>query len=84
MKVSVLLFGSLKEEIGIDALDLTLDASADREGLLKQLANELGTDSTNRLMDDDVSIAVNQTIQKGQFELHQGDEVAFLPPITGG
>jgi sulfur-carrier protein len=31
-----------------------------------------------------VMVAVNQTIVAASHAVHQGDEVAFLPPVTGG
>ena len=31
-----------------------------------------------------VSVAVNANYSRMHAEVHDGDEVAFLPPITGG
>ena len=31
-----------------------------------------------------VRVAVNQVIADAETPLHAGDEVAFLPPVTGG
>jgi molybdopterin synthase catalytic subunit len=29
-------------------------------------------------------VAVNHTYVQPDFELHDGDEVAFIPPVSGG
>ena len=84
MKIDVLFFASLREELGVDAIELQLSEVASRRMLLDTLIAELGEEKVALLLSEDVSIAVNQTIETGDFALSSGDEVAFLPPITGG
>ena len=84
MKIEVLFFASLREELGIDTVELHLNEAASRRTLLDSLMLELGEEKVAPLLSEEVSIAVNQTIEKGDFALSSGDEVAFLPPITGG
>ncbi len=31
-----------------------------------------------------IRIAVNESYVDGKFELHEGDEVAIIPPVSGG
>ncbi len=82
--VSVLFFASLEEALGLHGLDLKIHASGRREDLMTALAEELGSVCIEPLLADNVSLAVNQTLAQGCITLREGDEVAFLPPITGG
>lgn len=84
MNITVLFFASLKEEMGVDELEVSLSIGADRARLMSTLSGVLGSKKVSLLDCDEVSIAVNQAIEKSEFVLHAGDEVAFLPPITGG
>ena len=84
MKISVLFFASLKEDVGISEIELDVSASADRSALFDSLTKNLGADCVEPLLGESISIAINRTIEKGEFELQAGDEVAFLPPVTGG
>ena len=84
MKVNVLFFASLKEDLGFSEFELELKEAANRSALLDSLAQKLGNDCAEPLFDERISIAINRTIEKGEFVLQSGDEVAFLPPITGG
>jgi molybdopterin converting factor small subunit len=36
------------------------------------------------LHDDSISIAVNQNFCTADTVINDGDEVAFMPPVTGG
>lgn len=84
MKVNVLFFASLKEDLGVSEIELDVAECAGRSDLFDSLTNELGTDNVAPLMVDSISIAINRNIEKGEFILKSGDEIAFLPPITGG
>lgn len=84
VNVEVLFFASLREAIGRTSIDLHLPVEATRKDLLTHLRNEFGDDRVAPLLAENVSIAVNRTLEKGAFVLKPGDEVAFLPPITGG
>lgn len=54
--------------------------------LLAALKPALGADGYAALTAENVRIAVNQEFVEGaaRVELKPGDEVAFLPPVTGG
>ena len=84
MKVNVLFFASLKEDLGFSEIELDVSQSAGRSDLFDSLTDELGTASVAPLLAENISIAINRTIEKGEFVLRAGDEIAFLPPITGG
>ena len=84
MKVNVLFFASLKEDLGVSEIELDVSMLAGRSDLLDALTNELGTECVAPLLAENISIAINRNNEKGDFSLEAGDEIAFLPPITGG
>ena len=81
--VTVRFFGSLREAVGRDAVDLNIE-DACIGGVRRRLASLLRADGLRALSGQGVRVCVNQTIVRGNVELHSGDEVAFLPPVTGG
>ena len=84
VKIEVRFFASLKEELGVEVIELHLTDSSTRTSLLEKLERELGCERVAFLRRDGISIAVNQSIEQGEFTVCAGDEIAFLPPITGG
>ena len=81
--VTVRFFGSLREAVGRDAVDLNIEDACIR-GVRKRLATLLRADQLQALSGQGVRVCVNQTIIRGNVALRTGDEVAFLPPVTGG
>ncbi len=85
MKVKVLFFASLREQLGTSAEEIELPASASTvAGLRSQLMRRGG--AWQHLLADQklVRIAVNQDMASPAAPLNPGDEVAFFPPVTGG
>jgi molybdopterin synthase sulfur carrier subunit len=80
----VLFFASLRESAGTDELVLPLDGMVSLDGLLDRLADVLPGPAMDALSAENVRIAVNQTLVSGAVRIAPGDEVAFLPPVTGG
>ena len=81
--VTVRFFGSLREAVGRDTVDLDIE-DARIAGVRRRLASLLRADEHQALSGQGVRVCVNQTIIRGNVELRAGDEVAFLPPVTGG
>lgn len=81
--VTVRFFGSLREATGRDAVDLDIE-DACIAGVRARLASLLHADGLQALSGQGVRVCVNQTIIRGNVGLRTGDEVAFLPPVTGG
>ena len=85
MKVHVLFFASLREAVATDALDVELPPAATLKDLCAVLARQHGATAAAALDNDEVRVAVNQELVQGvEVALKAGDEVAFLPPVTGG
>jgi len=81
MRVRVLFFGMLKDSVGkaVDAIDLAEGASvrdvlAHYEPQFPQLKKARAS----------LAMAVNQQYAAADTRLHAGDEVALLPPVSGG
>ena len=83
MVVTVRFFGSLREATGRGAMELDVD-DARISGVRSKLACLLGDEGWQALSAQGVRVCVNQTIVRDDVDLRSGDEVAFLPPVTGG
>jgi molybdopterin converting factor subunit 1 len=81
MRVRVLYFGVLKEVCGCasEALELA-DGAAVADLLRVYRGRYLGREG----LWDSIAVAVNQEYARGEDILKEGDEVALLPPVSGG
>ncbi len=89
--IRVLFFASLREAVGLSGCEVALASRAGRppglEALMAALKSRLAADAYAALAAENVRIAVNRELVDGTVApvaLQAGDEVAFLPPITGG
>lgn len=81
MRVQVLFFGALKEVFGGESERLELREGARVEDL-RALFEERA--AGKRQLMQSIAIAVNREYAKGEDVLREGDEVALLPPVSGG
>lgn len=80
--IKVLFFAQVRELVGCDELSLPCDyASADA---LRAALSERGDKWALALESGKLLVAVNQTLVPLDTPFHDGDEVAFFPPVTGG
>jgi molybdopterin converting factor subunit 1 len=84
MRVHVLFFASLKDDVGEDTLTLQVDDSGSMDALFEALAARIPEPAVAVLRAENVRLAVNQQLVTPPLRLHADDEVAFLPPVTGG
>ena len=78
----VLFFASARDTLGCDAIEMPY--VSDINALLDALCARYGEQKTSCLRSKDMLIARNQEICRGDIHFNEGDEVAFLPPVSGG
>lgn len=83
--MKILYFAWLKEKTGVGEEDVVLpDGVADVAGLIHWL-RERGDGFAQAFADEGVvRVAVNHEHVDLGHAVHDGDEVAFFPPVTGG
>jgi len=81
MQVRVLFFGSLRDMAGKTQAAVRLPEGATLKDLLAHFQEELP-----RLGDllPSIALSVNQEYARNETLLHDQDEVALLPPVSGG
>ncbi|WP_263384079.1 molybdopterin converting factor subunit 1 [Granulicella arctica] len=85
MRLRVLYFGVLKDIFGRDGEEVELPAGSSVEMLTKMLRERArgGSIAADDLWRS-VAVAVNQEYVQGAVVLQDRDEVALLPPVSGG
>jgi molybdopterin converting factor subunit 1 len=81
MKVKVKFFASYREVLGKDDVDVNLDEGANVTALIdliKKKYPELGS------LTETLIVSVNREYTEYDAVLKDGDEVALLPPVSGG
>lgn len=79
--VRVKFFAAPREALETDEMGLKIPAGSTVEDLIDLLTEEHPVlDSYTRFL----SVAVNRAYVGMQTELHDGDEIACLPPVGGG
>lgn len=86
VNLDVKFFASLREQVGTAELHLR---AANLETLLNELEAHLSEVGFEHLLSPNIRMAVNQDLVEGNWReavlvFANGDEVAFLPPVTGG
>jgi molybdopterin synthase catalytic subunit len=88
MQVRVLFFGVLKDLLSSSGEAVTLPDGATVAQLMEQLRNGNGIDhraeSAGHPVWSALAVAVNREYAAASAVLHEGDEVALLPPVSGG
>jgi molybdopterin synthase sulfur carrier subunit len=79
MKYHVLYFASLRDRAGMDAEQVE-SLATDARGLYTELRARHGF----TLGEDRLRVAVNGEFATWARVLHEGDEVVFIPPVSGG
>ena len=80
MRVTVRFFALYRERAGAAEAEIDLPEGATAEELLARLRGIYpGLPSSNSVL-----IAVNSEYVDPADPLHEGDEVAFIPPVSGG
>lgn len=83
-QLTVQFFASLREQLGHDKIEVNWPDSAPLSSLVDRIEQQLGKAASEVLSQDNILVAVNQTMVERSHIVAPGDEVAFLPPVTGG
>jgi molybdopterin converting factor subunit 1 len=81
MRVYVLYFGVLKDLVGHGRSEMNLAESASVGELLEA---HRGMAKGQEALWESIAVAVNQEYARPEDVLREGDEVALLPPVSGG
>lgn len=83
--ITVLFFASIREQLGVEKLELALpEQSTTLADLRQQLINSHAENWQAVLAQHNIVKAVNQEVADDDCVLADGDEIAFFPPVTGG
>lgn len=81
MRVRVRLFASLREAVGRSEVELDLPDGATAEAAWARLAGEHPGLAARRAR---LTAAVNRSYAPFDTPLRDGDELVFVPPVSGG
>jgi molybdopterin synthase sulfur carrier subunit len=85
VKVKVLYFAALREQLGTSAEEIELPSELGTvAGLRAHLMTRGGPWQMALAEGKLLRMAVNQDMAKATSALKRGDEIAFFPPVTGG
>jgi molybdopterin converting factor subunit 1 len=81
MRVQVRLFASLRETAGVSDLPLELPRGATAEDAWGRLARDFPALARRR---PSLAASVNRRYARFDTVLEDGDELVFIPPVSGG
>ena len=85
MKVKVLFFAALREQLGTSGEEIELPAEVNSLAGLRSHLRARGGAFEKAFSDKAlVRMAVNQDMVPATARIKAGDEIAFFPPVTGG
>ena len=84
MRVRVLYFGVLKDLFGTAEEELEAPVGTTVGNLLRILGERTSNVKMETKIWQSVAVAVNREYSSQGVALHDGDEVALLPPVSGG
>ena len=80
MRIGVTYYARLREAFGVDREEVTVPSGCTAE----QLREKLIADGRVELAWEPMRIVRANQVQPWSIQLQPEDEVAFLPPVTGG
>ena len=81
MSVTVRLFAILREAVGQDTIELAVEKPLSATEVLQKLADTYPELGRYQPM---INFAVNGEYVSRDAQVKDGDEIAFIPPISGG
>jgi molybdopterin converting factor subunit 1 len=84
MRVKLLCFGVLKDLLGLADEVVQVPEASTVADLLRILEEKTSNLRMNPKVWQSLAVAVNREYSSGAAVLRDGDEVALLPPVSGG
>lgn len=86
MSIKLVFLGRLEDLAGREFEDIAANAALDWTGLMGWLGKRYPPALTEAIEGVKVKVALNGALvaEKGALVLKDGDEIAFLPPVSGG
>jgi len=81
MRVKVRLFASLRETAGVPEAQLELPAGGRAEDAWDRLVGDFPALAPGRAS---LAVSVNRRYTRFDTVLREGDELVFIPPVSGG
>lgn len=82
--IKVLFFAQLAEYAELDSLEVTYSPGLTPRTLVESLVGKLPVRLTDALIHDTAMVSANKLMISWDDPLNENDEVAFLPPFSGG
>ena len=80
----VVFFASIREELGINELNIDISDDMKLSQVVDTLSREGAGNWKSVLLAENVRIAVNHELVNDDVWVNNGDEIAFFPPVSGG
>jgi molybdopterin synthase sulfur carrier subunit len=85
VRLRILYFASLREALGLDREDIDLPDDVQTAAALRDHLSARGGAWTLAFAPDrTLRVAIDQSLATPDARLHDGAELAFFPPVTGG
>lgn len=84
MTIRVRFFAAVRDAVGCDSFEITLPDRTDVAGVVAVIRARCGDAAHAAVTGENVRVAVNREFVDGPRHVRDGDEIAFMPPITGG
>jgi len=84
MTVRVRLFAALRDAVGCDSFEIPMPGRLDVGDVIGAIRARYGDAAHAAITAENVRVAINREFVDGPRFLRDGDEIAFMPPITGG
>jgi molybdopterin converting factor subunit 1 len=81
MRIHVRLFALLKDRAGTDHLELNLPDKSTIAHAVEQVRHRFPTLADNL---NHIAFALNRSYTQSNTPLQEGDELALIPPVSGG
>lgn len=82
MRVKCLFFAAYRDVFGAEEIEIELPEGSTLGALVEDMRARAGTAAA--LLPRQLVTAVNREYAPMESVLHEGDEVAFIPPVAGG